>query len=91
MVAHALDAPQTQASWVKHAGGIGKAVTSEIASPGLPALLVAPRRPSRDACDAYGRQRTANCSLSGGDKAMNAWDPYSLPELEAECANDAGQ
>jgi hypothetical protein len=53
--------------------------------------LVAPRRPPRDACDAYGRQRTANCSLSGGDKAMNAWDPYSLPELEAECANDAGQ
>ena len=52
--------------------------------------LVAPRRPPRYACDAYGRQRTANCSLSGEDKAMNAWDSDLLPKLEAECANDAG-
>jgi hypothetical protein len=53
--------------------------------------LVAPRRPPRDACDADGRQRTANCSLSGGDKAMNAWDSDLLPEFEAERTNDAGQ
>jgi hypothetical protein len=51
----------------------------------------APRRPPRDACHANGRQRAANCSLSGGDKAMNAWDPDLLPELEAECTNDASQ
>jgi hypothetical protein len=53
--------------------------------------LVAPRRPPRDACHADRRQRTANCSLSGGDQAMNARDPDFLTEFEAEGTNDGSQ
>ena len=58
--------------------GISAACSASCASP-------------RDACHAHGRQRAANCSLSGGDQAMNAWDTDPLAELEAECTNDGGQ
>ena len=93
MVADSSDLPSRPSRLGQHAGGIEKVVTAKWllgGPPGLPAL-VAPRRPPRDACHANGRQRTANCSLSGGDKAMNAWYPDFLSELEAKRTNDASQ
>lgn len=54
-------------------------------------LLVAPRRPPRDTCDAHWRQGTTNCSLSGRDQAMNTRDPHLLPELKANRTNKASQ